>query len=116
MADVAWTQINTNSAPLKTYQAVLDDTNKDTEILPLLPFKETSFAITTTVDTYLVNVEVYLEDLNNASPVAYTFLVGVGEVALLDTVKSAIGPITGIKFVENTATASNSATIQVLQQ
>ncbi len=116
MADVVWSgNLNTNSASFKTYEAVIDDSDTSTEILPLVPGKEISFAIKSSVDTYTVNVFLYLEDTNNASAIAYQFLSAAGTTSDLDTIKSSVGPISGIRFVAETATASNDATIQVLQ-
>jgi len=121
MADVAWSDnINTNngtSYPITkfTYEATLTDTNKDTDILELDPRLSTTIAIKASADTYVVDVTVYLEDTNNASPQTYTFASGVGTVSGVDYIKSLVGPITGVEINESTATASETATIQVYQ-
>ena len=120
MADVAWTQINTKNGtvnPIRayTYEAVIDDTDTDTEVLRLNPEYETSIAIKGSADTYTVDVVLYIEDVSNSTLIAYGFAKAVGTVALIDYMKTAIGPITGIKFNANNAQASETATIQVIQ-
>lgn len=111
MADVAWTKIEgvKNS---DVYEVSFDATDKTTPILKLDPAKDVTIGVKTT-GSATVDIDLYLESPDNASPQAYTYETGVATASGVDYLKSALGPFAGID-VSGTISGGDTATIQVI--
>lgn len=112
MADVTWNK-QTGVGNSDCFEAAFDATDKTTPSLQLNPEMETTVCIKTT-GTATVQMDVYLEDPDNTSAVAFTFVSAAATASGVDYVKSALGPLAAVDFT-GTVAGTHTATIQVLQ-
>ena len=112
MADVAFTKLtNVNNSDI--FDAELNVTDSDTEVLKLNPKKATSIAIKTT-GTAVVDVVLYYQDPDDAGARSFIFDAGAGTTGGRDYNKASLGPITGVK-VNGTIAGGDTAEVQVIQ-
>lgn len=94
-------------------EVAMTATDKTTAPIQLDPRKATTIAIKTT-GTATVQVDMYMEDPDNTSAVAFTYVTDAATASSVDYIKSSLGPIAGLDLT-GTISGTHTATIQIIQ-